>query len=486
MTNMNSIVVSFSESGVPVCTTALNQIVSVTFTQDFGDLPDIYVSSTHTASCGAVDVADYDMCGGTGLIFAYDGDTLTATTGGTLYSIQGTKESEYCSNRGQCDLSTGVCTCYTNYDTSDGNGNMGNRGDCGYVLTTVTQCPGEVACSGHGFCQNSPTFKCTCSVGWHSGDCSLRSCPTGKAWFDLPTDDERAHQLTECSNQGICDHTTGQCACYNGFEGSACQYRSCPGSPTACSGHGQCLTMAQLANKATSNGDSAATTYGSIPNDPGRWDYDMMQGCLCDEGYEGYDCSLISCPRGDDPDTGYTTGAAHVHERQVLRCTAEAGAFALTFRQQITTSIAFDADLSTFRAALIALSTIDDVSVTYSSGLTFCDSASGNVVTVDFLTQLGDVPPITVTYLTSPNLLTHSGTVNFEIATDGASLGGITSHAGTMENQVCSNRGLCDHTTGTCKCFSGYASGDGSGSYGTRGDCSYKLPYPYSNGLEVF
>ena len=29
----------------------------------------------------------------------------------------------------------------------------------------------------------------------------------------------------------------------------------------------------------------------------------VWQGCLCDEGYEGHDCVLRSCPLGDDPDT---------------------------------------------------------------------------------------------------------------------------------------------------------------------------------------
>lgn len=28
-----------------------------------------------------------------------------------------------------------------------------------------------------------------------------------------------------------------------------------------------------------------------------------VQGCLCDDGYEGHDCSLRTCPYGDDPDT---------------------------------------------------------------------------------------------------------------------------------------------------------------------------------------
>jgi hypothetical protein len=31
------------------------------------------------------------------------------------------------------------------------------------------------------------------------------------------------------------------------------------------------------------------------------WDADKIYGCVCDEGFEGHDCSLKSCPKGDDP-----------------------------------------------------------------------------------------------------------------------------------------------------------------------------------------
>lgn len=34
-----------------------------------------------------------------------------------------------------------------------------------------------------------------------------------------------------------------------------------------------------------------------------HFSFHVWQGCLCDEGYEGHDCVLRSCPFGDDPDT---------------------------------------------------------------------------------------------------------------------------------------------------------------------------------------
>merc|ERR1719352_1545278 len=132
-------------------------------------------------------------------------------------------------------------------------------------------------------------------------------------------------RVVECSNMGVCDRTKGECTCNIGFAGGACERMVCPGQPV-CFGHGQCLSMSLLADKTELNGDATEHTYGKIPNDPATWDHDKMYGCLCDEGYEGYDCSLRACPRGDDPRTIDQT-----FELQAFTCTASAGFFKLSF-----------------------------------------------------------------------------------------------------------------------------------------------------------
>ncbi|GBG30584.1 Multiple epidermal growth factor-like domains protein 10 [Hondaea fermentalgiana] len=432
---VGDVTVTFSVTGSQIChDSSTNQIVTVTFNERFGDVPNLISQSTTIEDCMDATASQYDMCGGTGL--------------------------------------TGICTCYTNFVTSDGRGNEGDRGDCGYESAEVQACPGLIACSGHGTCSQSPEFRCTCSLGWDSGDCSVRTCAKGKSWFDHPVSANRAHQLQECSNMGICDRVTGVCVCHTGFTGAACDQMQCPGSPTECSGNGQCLFMSQLANKATDNGDLAATTYGQTPNDPYRWDYDMIKGCLCDEGYEGHDCSLMSCPTGDDPET-----LGQDFETQVLRCQANGGSFRLYFRQHQTELIPHNADEAALRAALSAIDSITDVEVTFSSGTSFCTDDASNVASIVFTQELGDVPDLTAFISSFDADLAHGTNPEIAIATNGASIDSVQSVRGTKENVVCSARGVCNHETGTCECFQGFASSNGNGSSGDRGDCGWKVPW---------
>lgn len=64
-------------------------------------------------------------------------------------------------------------------------------------------------CSGHGSCESlgaaSTPKQCSCVTGWFGADCSLKACPTHKAWDDIASADEVAHSAAECSNRGSCD-----------------------------------------------------------------------------------------------------------------------------------------------------------------------------------------------------------------------------------------------------------------------------------------
>lgn len=382
--------------------------------------------------------------------------------------VKGTKEDEECSNRGICDAADGYCSCEVGYDTSNGYDVRGQRGDCGNVLTTIQQCPGVISCSGHGKCSNSPKFRCECSDGWTGADCSNRICPKGTSWFTRPQADNLAHvyEHTECSDMGICDRETATCLCVDGFTGAACNRLSCPGSDReigdtnindVCSGHGQCHDMSTLAELAEVNGEAADFTYGATPNNPLTWDSLRMQGCLCDEKWTGYDCSLRTCPFGDDPNTYH-----EFDEIQRITCAATdpAGTVVLTFKQEDTVSLGITTTTQELEAALEALVGIDDVMVTVDSvnGTNQLCLPDGNTFLVQFLTEHGDLPKLR---------FAEENMVYFNVE---------EYVKGTKENIECSGRGLCDRETGSCVCFQGFGSSDGKGNTGTKGDCGYVEP----------
>eukprot|EP01040_Poterioochromonas_malhamensis_P017625 gene17625-20314_t len=96
-------------------------------------------------------------------------------------------------------------------------------------------------CSGHGTCMTDDVCKCYDNWGvglsHDSGDCSDRVCPYELAWVDNPDKTGDFHRYAECSNRGLCNRESGECQCFDGYEGKACQRTTCPND---CSGHGTC------------------------------------------------------------------------------------------------------------------------------------------------------------------------------------------------------------------------------------------------------
>jgi len=436
--------VSYTGTNTKACTDDGNPI-TIEFTQNFGDQPLV--------------IPDGSLLTHSSNIF----DPIITSS----VSITGTKESAFCSDRGICDTDTGICTCSTGYDTSDGYNGAGQRGDCGRYLTQITSCPGEVQCNSRGVCTGPPTYKCMCSNGFTGADCAEMVCPSGKNWFSNPSADNKAHDTTsECSGAGLCDREAGSCTCFDGYEGSACERMKCPGDP-ACSGQGTCLTMGLLAQRYTNNGDVAAITYGATPNNPLTWDSDKVQGCLCDDGFEGYDCSLKSCPYGDDPESD-----PQYNEIQTILCDEASGTdgtFSLSFRTTnvgeaaSTITLGYDSLVADVEAALEALPTITDVNVYLddanadATSQIVCDNG-GTTFHVEFFSPTGDVPLLIPT---TENLDDFTVTETVK---------------GDKEWIECSGRGICDHEVGTCTCATGYASSNGQGGSGTLNDCGYKTP----------
>ncbi|CAM9721548.1 unnamed protein product [Chrysoparadoxa australica] len=73
---------------------------------------------------------------------------------------------------------------------------------------------------------------------WFGADCSLRRCPSGNDPATQGMDETDCGGVAaaggrgtgatgnlchvDCSNRGICDHTTGTCTCFRGYYGEAC------------------------------------------------------------------------------------------------------------------------------------------------------------------------------------------------------------------------------------------------------------------------
>lgn len=438
--------VSWSSGVDEVCSDSGNDI-QITFLQNFGDLP----------------------------LLIPDGTSLTLTSGSPLITSQklitGTKENEECSNRGICDVSHGTCTCLSNWMTSDGYNGPGTRGDCGYDAgISTTSCPGEfIPCLGLGTCSGSPSYRCSCEEGRFGPDCSLLHCPSGKSWFSKPSMDNEAHSLKECSDMGVCDTTTGQCQCAFGFSGSACEYMDCPGNPP-CNGNGECYSMEHLALLSKSSlGNPTPFIYGVDPNDLLTWDHDQIFGCSCSDGFEGYDCSLKSCPKGDDPLTPH-----QVNEEQIFSCqdSDSNGSFALKFRGEYTSTLSATDSIEELESALNAISTIEKAVVGYVDPDTFIGATglaidalylcrpTSQQIFITFLAPSDDVPLIEV----------------FSVVDIDGPLSFIEEVKGTKEFIECSGRGLCDHKKGVCNCVTGYGSSDNLGNPGSRGDCGYQMP----------
>ena len=166
-------------------------------------------------------------------------------------------------------------------------------------------------CSGHGLCEEFR--KCKCFDGWTGGDCSQRTCPSHIPWSDFPNATDLVHSReVECSNRGTGNRNTGHCTCEPGWHGSACEKMKCPGYRlgSECNGRGDCVNLEIAARTRNDRNLFLETTYETI------WDHDMIYGCVCWPGFDGYDCSERVCPLGDDP---MTTGQSD--EIQILECT---------------------------------------------------------------------------------------------------------------------------------------------------------------------
>jgi len=193
-----------------------------------------------------------------------------------------------------------------------------------------------------------------------------------------------------------------------------------------------------------------------------EWDYWKVQGCRCDGGFEGEDCSQRKCPRGDDPLTvpGTFDGDAYT-----IAVTAQAGVTTNYFYLEIDdlystthrsrTFSYSSAELSALPALAIkftyllldipALQSVAHVGITYSS----------NVVTFSFTLE---TPARINAIRFMPNACVD-GCYPYVPASSTSQVAVITVATPAnvlVETAECSNRGICDRTLGQCGCFTGH------------------------------
>ena len=305
-------------------------------------------------------------------------------------------------------------------------------------------------CGGKGY-KNSTTGECLCINGHHGYDCQFKYCPFGASWNSEPqTSHVRNTENVACSNMGECDRATGKCVCRAGFEGRACErlacaaraFRSIPddtisiptqdevvtganadlyfefgsgsaldlppaedgtsgkilrratvGVTAACSGHGICRTMREAGM--SHNGVSLVKPYVYYD----QWDADKIQGCLCDAGWEGYDCSFRSCPKGRDP---YSADREYAQDEvYTIQCQANNGSFALGVFGMVTAPIPHDADPEYVRRVVSELDSVKgDVLVIMQEnnhGLpTVCEQLFPVQTTIQLLNMPGRLPPLRI------------------------------------------------------------------------------------------
>ena len=272
-------------------------------------------------------------------------------------------------------------------------------------------------CGGNGY-RNVSDGLCVCSYGFHGSSCQYKHCPFGESWLSEPkTDNVREVPLVPCSNMGYCNPLTGTCECRDGYIGRACERIGCPSAaftrekvaievgtsagalissdfvPTVavkpCSGHGVCMSIKDA-------GESFdGYNFVRPPITYTNWDAEKLQGCFCDSGWEGHDCSYKSCPKGVDPTEN---SAYHSKATFVLECKATGGYFSMLVMGKYTPPIPHDADQRYLKYAIEQNPDAGEVTVAIQSSFpSICGQSSIVQTHIQFDNFLGDRPPIFLT-----------------------------------------------------------------------------------------
>lgn len=144
-----------------------------------------------------------------------------------------------CSDKGECIIKTGICKCYPSYIGDD----CSIKAEDNYSLIqfpstpkNTTQIPSETI---HTLSDEHLSNSIFSAVFYTENECQLNcrsrgACSGARCYCNPPyfgDTCEYTHCSTDCGvvlNRGICNHSTGQCECYDSFGGLSCEFE-CPG-----------------------------------------------------------------------------------------------------------------------------------------------------------------------------------------------------------------------------------------------------------------
>jgi len=287
---------------------------------------------------------------------------------------------------------------------------------------------------------------------------------------------DNQHVYRECGGRGLCDRSTGECKCFPSFTGEGCRRTTCPND---CSGHGQCRTDA---NSFYYIGQTPKVPYGTqIPDYAKKagtstwgihWPWLKYQQCHCDAGYEGDDCSLRQCPKGDDPETECNTDRGN--DEQKLTCAFQGGAKKAFFQLRFIDQFGAEYDTRPIKVDVENLSAAQNAN-SIQDALEALPNFAIPQVEIDFDMSTPAAPKIDVTFTDGHNtgkqqLLQYVAKSACESGSQPlfrttAANGDLTCtvartklppNSNYRESATCSNRGICDQSTGRCNCFDGF------------------------------
>jgi len=343
-----------------------------------------------------------------------------------------------CSGKGSCDRAAGTCSCFDGYSGSS---------------CQRTSCPND--CSGHGACFTLREI----AAGENSGGST-----TGRNYrvTDSSFGQTTSEGVSTSFSYNLWDADKNQaCVCDKGYFGPDCSMRECPKGDDPLTtddkhcGGTTCASEVQYFIAETIGAGTASyrmyfewadgEEYSGLIANSGKLRssvFTMREGLSGDSYAELVQDALETFPDGALSGVtvtcvnAQTSGDGSTYAAATCADIVDTAWDTTVLKMDFTNGPSGNVNPLTLHAAEAVASGTHPMAVTLKS------SAGTSVLAAGILEGASGAAS------SSPNAASYTVA---ETATDG-----------NRENAVCSNRGVCDFSTGECQCFSGY----------TREDCS--------------